>query len=160
MRKQVLVVFFLLAVFCSCDCTPGPAPFEQVLKNDTLVKFVERNFNDFLTSMFDESEVPKIRALIPGWDDFVKAAASMQVYCKPSGLKVMYFERYLYRDKGWKQKWKIEYEKYFPKLDPLSNDYLNGLVMVIKVGYVPKIPQTKIGAQTQTQTKTAVGEFK
>ena len=157
--QSKLLFIVMLSLLLTCSCPSSPAPYEKVLKNDDLVSFTTRIFKSFAELTFEEEDAKKILDLAKKWDDYVQAQEEMKGYCeKGGGFKAMFFHRYLYRDKQWKDKWKKVYDEYFEKPDPESQEYLDGLIKIIHKGLggepIEKTEEVKTGDKIESQTKT------
>ena len=131
MYTKHIILLSLISLFCFINCHPDPASYEDILNNDNLVSFVKRNFNDFVFVSFDAATADTIIQLSNDWTTFKQAALDMDNFCSPEGFKIWYFDRFLYKDRNWKNKWKFIYENLIGNKDPDSGEYLTGLILII-----------------------------
>lgn len=126
-----IVLLSLISLFCFVNCHLDPAPYEDVLNNDDLTSFIKRNFDDFVSVSFDINTANTILQLSSTWATFNQARTDMDGFCSPEGFKVWYFDRFLYKDRGWKDKWRSIYENLIANTDSNSEEYLTGLILII-----------------------------
>jgi hypothetical protein len=127
MKTKLLLLS--ISIFFLLDCC-GPAPYEDILKNDSLTSFITRTFTDFIEINYTEQTM-EIYDLTQKCKTFTELNNEMKQYCKD--FKTMYINRFLFIDNRWTTKWKPIFDEYFsPEVE--QEIYLTAILILIKKG--------------------------